>query len=304
MNEKKRILIAGATGLIGKEIVKQCLEASIAVNYLTTSKEKIVNEDGYQGFYWNPSKNEIDSKAFVGVSAIINLAGATVSKRWTKRYKEIILESRVQTAKVLYDFLKSHAHEVSHYLSASGVSIYPSSKRRLYAESETDISDSFLGEVTVAWEAAADRFSDLNVKVSKVRTGVVLDEDGGALPQMVKPIKYGVGAPLGSGKQWLSWIHIEDIAGIYLFLLKEKFGGVFNGVAPSPVTNCKLTKIIASQLDKPLWLPKVPGFMLRLLLGEMGDLVLESQLVSAQKLEAQGYRYRYVNVEKAIEDLL
>jgi hypothetical protein len=156
----------------------------------------------------------------------------------------------------------------------------------------------------VDWEAAADQFSSLNIPVTKVRTGIVLSNDGGALPQITNPVKMGVGAALGSGEQWQSWIHIEDIAGIYLFLLKHTLSGVYNGVAPGPVTNSKMTRIIASHLNKPLWLPKVPKFALKLLLGEMGALALESQLVSAAKIEEAGFRFHYVNLEKAVEDLL
>ena len=166
------------------------------------------------------------------------------------------------------------------------------------------MSDSFLSKVVVEWERGADQFSALGIKVSKVRTGIVLDGEGGALVKMVQPIKMGVGSPLGSGKQWQSWIHIQDIAGIFLHLIHQELEGVYNGVASSPVTNKKMTQVIAKYLGKPLWLPAVPAFALRLLLGEMGSLALESQLVSAKKVEESGYRYHYVNLEQAISNLL
>jgi len=299
-----KILIAGATGLIGQELVKQCLDAEIGVHYLTTGKGKIQNEDNYQGFYWNPSKGEIDPKAFEEVSAVINLAGASVSKRWTEAHKIRILESRIMTANLLFSTMQSLDHSITHYISSSGISIYPSSKTVLYHEDSTQIADSFLGKVVVEWEAAADQFKALGIKVAKVRTGIVLDSNDGALPQISKPIKLGVGAALGSGEQWQSWIHIEDIAAIYLFLLKKELEGIFNGVAPGPVTNIKMTKIVAKHLNKPLWLPKVPKFMLKLIMGEMAAIAFESQLVSAKKLEEAGYLFHYVNLEKAIEDLL
>ncbi|NND63223.1 MAG: TIGR01777 family protein [Flavobacteriaceae bacterium] len=299
-----KVLIAGATGSIGRELLGQCLNEGIEVNYLTTSKDKLDVLDGATGYFWNPKKNEIDINAFDGVKAVINLAGATVSKRWTDAYKKKILESRLNTARLILNTLKNNDHSVEQYLSASGISLYPSSKTKLYDENFEGSGDTFLAEVVVEWEKAAESFSEIDIPVSIVRTGIVLAKEEGALKKIVQPIKMGFGAPLGSGDQWQSWIHIEDIAGIYLHLLKRKLAGVFNGVSGGPVTNKKMTKIIASELNKPLWMPNVPVFMLKLILGEMSALVLESQLVSAQKIEDSGYKFNYVNLERAIEELL
>lgn len=301
---KKKVLITGATGLIGSELVRQCHEMDISVNYLTTSKGKIKNTKNYKGFYWNPEEKEIDVNAFKGVSAIINLVGATISKRWTTEYKQVILESRTKTANLLFEKLKENDHGINHFISASGVGIYPSSKTKLYSEDDNDTDDSFLSEVVVAWEAAADQFLKLGMEVSKVRTGMVLAKNDGALPQIVKPIKFNVGAPLGSGEQWQSWIHIMDIAGIYLFIFNNQFEGTYNAVAPNPVINKKMTKEIAKQLDQHLWLPNIPKFSLKLLLGEMSHLVLDSQLVSSKKIKEVGYRFKYRNIETALENLL
>lgn len=299
-----KILITGATGLIGTELVRQCQRDGISVNYLTTSKEKIENSENYNGFYWNPMKGEIDTNAFQGVSAIINLVGASISKRWTKKYKKVIIESRVKSMELLYKNLQEIDHNIEHFISASGISIYPNSKTKLYTEEDLEIDNTFLAEVVVAWEAAAVKFKDLGMEVSKVRTGIVLAKEEGALPQLVKPIKLGVGAPLGSGEQWQSWIHIKDIAGIYLFILKNQLEGKFNAVAPNPVQNKKMTKLIASQLESPLWLPNIPAFALKLLLGEMSVLVLEGQLVSSHKIEQLGYQFKFYNLENALQDLL
>jgi len=298
------ILIAGATGLIGQEIVTQCKEAGIHVNYLTTSKKKIEKSTGYNGFYWNPATAEINKDAFVNVSAIINLAGASVAKRWTKTYKKAILDSRTASAVVLFNALQSISHNVNQYISSSGVSIYPNSKDKLYSEENVEIDTSFLAEVVVAWERAADSFSALGIEVTKVRTGVVLAKDAGALCQMLKPIKMGLVSVLGDGKQWLSWIHIEDIARMYLYILDKQLEGVYNGVAPSPVTNKKVTKAIAAICGKSLWLPRVPAFLIRLLLGEMSTLVLEGQLVSAKKIQANGFRFKYTNIEASLVNLI
>lgn len=301
---EKRILITGATGLIGSKMVEECHLNGISVNYLTTDKNKIESKDSYKGFYWDPKEGELDAQCFQDVSAIINLVGASISKPWTKNYKKIIIESRVRSMNLIYDKLQEIDHSIEHFISASGINIYPSSKTKLYTEEDDDLGDTFLSEVVLDWEAAAIRFRDLGMEVSKVRTGMVLAKDGGALPMMLKPIKMGAGTPLGSGDQWQSWIHLDDIVGIYLFILKHQLEGKYNAVAPNPVINSKLTKQLASHLDQKLWLPNVPGFMLRMVLGEMADLVLESQLVSSKKIEELGYHFKFYNLESALDDLL
>jgi len=299
-----KILIAGATGLIGKELVSKCLNENHTVHYLTTRKGKIKTENKYKGFYWNPTQNIIDTAAFEGVEVIVNLAGASVSKKWTKSYKQKIINSRIATAKLLFQFLKENPNQVRQYISASGISVYPDSLHELYTESSTTIAPTFLGEVVEVWEQVADQFSEIGIKVVKVRTGIVLDTHEGALPQLIKPIKLNVGAAIGSGKQWQSWIHVSDIAGIYMHLINEELEGIFNGVSPNPKRNIEMTRIIAKYLGKKLWLPKVPAFVLRIVLGERSGLVLESQLVSSEKIQNTGYTFQYINLENAIEDLL
>lgn len=300
----KKVLITGATGLIGSELVRQCHAEGIAVNYLSTSREKIKNSENYKGFYWNPQNGEIDLRAFDGATAIINLVGSTIAKPWTRDYKKVILESRIDAINLLRDTLLKIDHSIVHFISASGISIYPNSRTKLYTEEIEAVDTTFLSEVVVAWEAAAAQFKTMGMEVSKVRTGVVLSKNDGALPKLVKPIKLGVGAPLGSGEQWMSWIHLEDIAGIYLFLLKNQLEGKYNAVAPNPVQNKKMTKMIASKLNCPLWLPNIPSFAIKLLMGEMSVLVLEGQLVSSKKVEQLGYHFKYYNLENALQDLL
>jgi len=300
----KRVLITGATGTIGQSVVKHCRENNIAVNYLTTSNSKIINSPEYQGFYWNPETGEIDTNCLLGVESIIHLAGATVSKRWTKSYKEEIIESRIVSANLLFNTLKKQEHNVKQFISASGVGIYKSDYEKLYTEEDTETDASFLAEVVISWEAVTEKFSTEGIAVTIVRTGVVLDSDDGALPKLSQPIKLGFGAALGSGKQWQSWIHIDDIARIYVHILNNKFSGIFNAVSPNPVTNAEMTKTIATVLKKPLWLPGVPAFVLKLLLGEMSVMVLSSQKVSATKIEDTGFAFQFPDLEGALKNLL
>ncbi|WP_372938637.1 TIGR01777 family oxidoreductase [Seonamhaeicola sp.] len=299
-----RILITGATGLVGQQIVKSCHRDNIAVNYLTTSKLKIKNEDNYKGFYWNIKTQEIDSNCFKNVDAIIHLAGATVSKRWTPEYKEKIISSRVKSAQLLINALKGESHSIKQIVSASGISIYPDSLVNYYGESFKDLNKSFLGDVVKAWENSVEAFKTVNVAVSKIRIGLVLAKDGGALPQMVKPIKYGVGAAFGSGKQWQSWIHIQDLADMFLYILKNGLIGVYNGVAPNPVTNKELTKTIAKVVKRPLILPNIPRFLMKIMMGEMHVLLFDSQRVSSKKIEDKGFYFKYHHLKPTLEDIL
>ncbi len=299
-----RVLITGATGLIGSKISQLCRDKGMEVHYLSTSKDKLENKADYKGFYWNPNNNEIDSEAIKGVDAIINLVGASIAERWTPEQKKIILKSRTETANLLYKCLQENEHQVKNLVSASAIGVYPSSLEKLYTEEDKGVDDSFVGEVVVKWEEAVDNFKDLGIEVAKIRIGLVLAENGGVLQKLKEPVNFNVGSPLGSGKQWQSWIHIDDISGIFLFALENQLTGIYNAVAPNPVTNKELVNEVASQMGKPVWLPNVPKVALKLVLGEMSHIVLSSQLVSSDKIEQEGYSFKYVNLAKALEDLI
>lgn len=298
------VLITGATGLIGQEIVKQCHAKGIDIHYLTTSKSKLSTAPNYKGFYWNPKNNDIDHTCFEGVTAIINMVGASISKRWTDDYKKEVLESRTKTAQLLQDTIKAHHYPIEHVVSASAIGIYPTSLTNYYEETSMQVSDTFLGEVVKQWETAIDGFKSIGCKLAKIRIGLVLAADGGALPEIIKPIKFGAGAAFGSGKQWQSWIHVEDLAALFVYAIQNDLEGIYNGVAPNAVSNQELTKIAASVLHKPLLLPNIPKFAMKLALGEMHILLFESQRVSSQKIESEGFDFKYANLRPALEDLL
>lgn len=297
-----RVLITGATGLVGKAIVAELKERDIPINYLTTREDKILKEGDYQGYLWDPSKSEVDKNAFKGVTAIINLAGATISKKWTASYKKEVLESRLNSLRTLKKGLVDSGNDtVEAFVSASAIGIYPYSLTTFYEENETEVDNSFLGEVVAAWEKEIDTFQSFNFKVSKIRIGLVLSNQGGALPKMVAPVNNYVGAAFGSGEQWQSWIHIQDLARMFLFVLENGLKGTFNGVAPNPVTNAKLTKELAKVLKKPLIMPNVPKIMMELVLGEMAYLLFASQRVSSKRIEKKGFIFNYKNICSALE---
>jgi uncharacterized protein (TIGR01777 family) len=304
-----RILITGATGLVGSALVQLCHQQGIAVNYLTTSKKKITKELDYQGFYWNPTTGEIDEDAFKEVSVIVHLAGSTIAQRWTDTNKQRIKDSRIKSAGLIYDVLarfreSGNGPTIKHIVSSSAIGCYPSSPTKYYDEKYPEYAEGFLGEVVQEWESAIIEFQKLDIQTALVRTGIILDEKSGALPKIMKPIKMYAGAPLGSGEQWQSWIHIEDMARLYLHIITNELTGIYNGVAPNPVTNQKLTKVAAQILKKPLVVPKVPAFVLKAMLGDMAAIVLQSQKVCADKIQKTGFIFEHPTLEGALEDLL
>lgn len=299
-----RVLITGATGLLGKEITELLLKNGMKVNYLTTSQAKIQHQPNYQGFYWNPTEGIIDESCFIDVESVINLAGSNIAERWTAQYKEDIVESRTNAVNLLYNALKNNPNQVRNFITASAIGVYPSNFTTTYSENFTQFNNSFLANVVVKWEEAATQIERLGINVCKLRVGLVLSEDGGALPKMSKPVRMGFGAAFGSGKQWQSWIHIKDLAEIFLFALENNLTGVYNAVAPNPVTNNELIKTIAQTLDVPIFLPNVPKFILSLILGEMHTLLFESQKVSCQKIQDEGYDFQFEHLDVALKNLL
>jgi uncharacterized protein (TIGR01777 family) len=299
-----KLLITGATGLVGAEIVNLCLAKNYTVHYLTTNKAKIVSQNNYKGFYWDPLTGEIDVNCLNGINAIINLAGASVSKKWTTKHKIAIRNSRLNSVRLLYQLLSENNHQVTHFCSASALGIYPSSLTKQYNETETETNLSFLGKVVHEWEQEVDKINDLNISVSKLRIGIVLSKKGGALPQMVKPIKLGFGSAIGNGKQFQSWIHIADLAHMFLYISEQSLSSNYNAVASAPVTNLEMTKVIAKQLEKSLWLPNIPNFIMKLILGEMSVLVLESQYLRNNKILEKGFIFEFDSIGEALQDCL
>ena len=298
------VLITGATGLVGQELVNLLLQNGYTIHYLSTSKSKLVSQNNYKGFFWNPKKSEIDTNALTGVEVIIHLAGASVAKKWTPAYKEEIIESRVLSTQLLYQTLQKNSHQVKQIISASAVGIYPDSLTDIYHETDLDIDVSFLGNVVKQWENEVSQFEKLEIIVSKIRIGIVLAKNGGALQEMAKPIKYGVGAAFGSGEQYQSWIHVQDLVAIFQFVMENQLVGVYNGVAPYPVTNSELTKAIAKTLGKPLFLPNIPKFVMKLILGEMYQILFSSQHVSCRKILDENFQFKFASLDKALNDLL
>ena len=298
------VLITGATGLVGKALAKKCLQNGFNVHYLTTRKSKIKLQENYKGFYWNPQLEIIDISCFEGVNIIINLAGSSIAQRWTKASKSLILSSRKKALELLHLSIETHDFPVKHIISASAIGIYPDSKTRYYEEDFQGTDISFLRTVVRSWEGALKAFNALGVKTTALRIGIVLDKHEGALPKISGPIKGFIGSALGSGDQWQSWIHIDDLVRMFMFVLDSSLEGIFNAVAPNPVQQKDFVKSVANVLKRPIFFPKVPEFILNFALGEMSAIALESQRVSAQKIQDLGFEYDFHELDAALRDLL
>lgn len=299
-----KVLITGATGLVGKEIVKILQEKGIAIHFLSTSPQKVTAKSNIKGFYWNPKTGEIDENCLTGVDAVIHLAGATIAKRWTNAYKQEIVESRIMSSNLLFQTLKNHPNQVKQIVSASAIGIYPSSYDVIYEENFSNFEDTFLSNVVVKWEDSVDQFVRLGSSVCKLRIGLVLSNKGGVIPIMMRPIRFGVGSIFGTGKQWQSWIHCKDLAAMFVFAIENNWNGVYNAVAPNPVTHRTFMFTLARLLKKPLFVPNTPKFILKLLLGEMHVLLFDSQNVSNAKVVNSGFIFQFSTLEKALAKLV
>lgn len=299
---KNKILITGGTGLVGTQLIELLLSKGYEINVLTR-KVKPSDNQKVSFFEWNIDKEQIDEKCFDEVDTIINLAGAGVAdKPWTEKQKKIIRDSRTNVLNLLYKSILKLDIKINHLISASATGYYGSDDTQLFTELDQPGND-FLASVVKDWEVAADKFENVVSKITKLRIGIVLSTDGGALAKIIEPIKFWAGAPLGKGTQPMSWIHISDLCNMFLFVKENELPGTFNAVVDT-VTNEKLTKVCAKQLDKPLFLPNVPGFVLKIALGEMSEIVLKGVKVSGEHIKSKGFTPNYTTIEGAVEELL
>ena len=299
-----KVLLTGATGLVGSHIVKLLAERGVSINYYTRTLRPTSLEGG-SAFLWNPDRLEWDPEALEGVTHVINLAGASIAERWTAAYKEEVVRSRVNSLKTLQLALEQRPQLGDvRLLSASAIGCYASDFDVKHSEHSEQLGNGFLAEVVQLWEEAAKALLPAAHSLCLLRIGIVLDRDQGALPKLLTPVKWGMGAPLGNGRQWQSWIHIDDLARLFVYLLDRDLGPIVNAVAPNALRQKELTTVIASTLKKPLWLPAVPEWVLKLILGEMSTVVLQSQHVVSTVIEGSDFKFQFNSAKEALEDLL
>lgn len=283
--------------MIGKALTKGWRHQGHRVRVLTRGES-----DPHNGLYhWDVKKKTFDKDALEDVTVIVNLAGAGISdRRWTEKRKKELLDSRVGTTEFLYE-VAGKLETLEQFISASGINCYGYDEPRRKHPETDPYGDDTLSVIVRKWEAAADKFAERCV-VSKVRTSMVLAKDAGALKTISKPIKFYVGSPIGDGKQVTAWIHIKDLFGIYDHLMKNRLGGAYNANGGN-ATNAELTRKLAEALGKPLWMPNVPAKLLKLFLGEMSSVVLETLQGDHSLIKKTGYVFRFEKIEKALNDL-
>lgn len=306
-----RILVTGGTGLVGSRIVQALAKrgdtplvlsrSDKAQNKLPVGSQLIVGDPAIAG----PWLQEIDT-----CDAVIHLAGESIAKgRWSKSFKKRILDSRIDSTRLIADQLAKKPNRSDGtpkaFICASAVGYYGSYRKNATEFVETDLpGGGFLADVCVQWEQATEAASLAGVRVANIRIGVVLAAEGGAFPKMLLPFKMYGGGPVGGGRQWISWIHIDDLVGIFLRALdRPEARGPINGTAPEPVTNWGFGKMIATVIGKPFWFP-TPALLLRLMLGDMAELVTHGQRAIPARAKALGYEFRYPLLEKAMRQIL
>lgn len=302
----KKVLITGASGLVGTRLSTLLLKKGYEVNTLGRKVNRPRSEVRSQvnSYVWNLEKGEVDAKAFEGVSAVIHLAGAGVAdKRWSDERKKEIVESRVQSAKLIFDFLKKNKHEVKTFISASAVGFYGDCGDEVVAE-EHKAGKGFLAEVCKQWEQSAKQFSKLEIREVRCRIGIVLAKDGGALPELTRTIPLGVASYFAKSKLYYPWVHLDDVCGIIIHALEnEKVKGAYNTTAPQPWLMKDLMKqILVAKKSKAVLMP-APSIAIKLAMGEMSEMLLSSQKCSAEKILKTGYPFKFGEIEKALAEI-
>ena len=297
---KQVVLITGANGMLAKQLAKK-LENNYSIRFLTRTKTRS-NE-----YLWDVNKNYIDPNALIGVQSIIHLAGASIiEKRWTKKRKQLILSSRIDSAKLILRALEKHQIKIETFISASAIGYYGAKTKAIVYSEKSQKGNDFLSDVCDQWEHAAFDFKSNGIanRIAIVRIGIILAKSG-ALNKIMKPIRFGLGSGLGTGNQYMPWIHVDDLVSIFEFILVNKrISGIFNAVSPQSVSNIALTKAIAQITNRPLLMPNIPKFIIQGLFGEMSSIFLEGSKISSQKIINTGFRFKYENINYALRSLI
>ncbi len=299
----RNIVITGGTGLIGKYLARTFIKHGFSVTILSRAHKKS-NITNLHFAQWDPGNAVIPQEVLKNAYAVVNLAGRNVGdKRWSADFKKEIVASRVESTNALVSFYNSYnGNKPAVFINASAIGYYGFDSQNLHVESDPPGKD-FMAEVCIAWENAAKKLEAVPLVIFRI--GIVLAKEGGALTELLRPVKLGAGAALGTGKQMFSWIHIDDLCNMIVYAVSNKqMAGVFNAVAPEPVTNGELIKAIAGKAGMPVILPNVPGFMLRLILGEFAEALTGSSNVSCEKIKSSGYIFKYPELKYALDDLL
>jgi len=297
----KKVLIAGGSGLIGKELIKACADKNYEVAILSRSNKSI---NGAKVIQWDLKKGTINGD-ISSYDYIINLTGAGIAdKPWTTKRKKVIIDSRVQSADLLKKTLTKSGHRPKAIINASAIGYYGDSGDTVLTENSPIQTKEFLSEVCDLWERAGQTLESVTSRLVILRIGTVLSDEGGALDKMVPPIKLGMASYLGSGKQWMSWVHIKDITKMMIhFIEHDNTQGIYNGVSPNPMTNKEFTKVLKKVINRFALVLPAPTLAIKTIFGELSRLVLNSNRVSAEKVMATGFEFSFPDLESALREL-
>lgn len=297
--------MTGGTGFVGNKLADTLAMKGHEITVLTRRiRSAPLLKDGVSFLEGNPMEPGDWQGEVAGQDVVINLAGASIFTRWTKTAKKKILDSRVLTTRNLVSALKKKEGKSPLFLSTSAIGYYGFHGDEKLGEASPPGGD-FLASLSQEWEAAALEADAFGARVVLLRFGIVLGREGGALKQMIPVFKRYLGSPLGSGKQWFSWIHEQDLVGLYLFLIEqEEIVGPVNCTAPNPVRNRELTRALGDALGKPTFMPAVPGFVMKIVMGEFGSMLLKGQRVMPRILLEKGFHFRFPKIKEALNDLL
>jgi uncharacterized protein (TIGR01777 family) len=298
---KKNVLITGGSGFVGKQLTVVLIDRGYTVSILSRSKRTNAVDIFY--YTWDIENQLIEEEAVLKADYVIHLAGANIAeKRWTEKRKEIVINSRKRSAELILSVVKKHNKKLEAFISASGIGIYGAVNGEAICTEKSRPADDFLGMVCQMWEAAADQFAQLGIRTVKVRTGLVVGKNDGFLNKLTPIFKLRLGSALGSGKQYMPWIYVEDLCDIYLEALKNpNMSGAFNAAINDNTTNDIFSKTLAKVYGYPIWLPNVPAFLLKLVMGEMSKLVLTGRRVSSDKIEGIGFNFKHRNLEDTLK---
>ena len=298
----ENVIITGGTGHIGNYLSQKLKEKGYNVAILSRQS----NPDGDIPVYkWDPFKNMIDKEAISTADYIIHLAGAGIGdKRWTKKRRQLIYDSRIKTCEFLFNKVQESGTKLKAFITASGIGYYGAvTSEKIFCETNQPSGD-LIGEICRQWENSANRFEESGIRTVKIRTGIVLTRKGGAMARMIIPVKMGIGSALGSGRQYIPWIHIEDLCNIYIkAIVDSSLTGAYNAVAPQHKTNREFMRTLAVVLRKPFFFPKIPSFAINLLFGKMSAIILKGSRVSADKIVSAGYTFKFRDLDNALRNL-
>ena len=303
------VLISGGTGMVGRQLTKHLLKKGYKVIILTRKIPFLKDANPNISYaLWNLADQTIDSEAVQKASYLIHLAGAgVVDKKWTKVYKDEIANSRTQSSALIIKALSNHTHSIKTIISASAIGWYgedPSPNAKGFVEIDL-AAKGFLGETCKKWEQSIEPVEKMGIRLVKLRIGIVLSNDGGALAEFKKPIQFGVAGILGTGNQMVSWIHIDDLCRLFIEGIEnEQLAGTYNAVAPLPVSNKELTIELAHQIKGKFYIPlHVPKFILKIMMGERSIEILKSTTVNCEKIKKTGFTFLYPSIEAALHQL-